>query len=330
MTRYANLLMAIGLGAGIALGSVGAPVQAAEELRLGGVHSPTSFETQALERFAELVAEKTGGELTIQVFPAGQLGEAVSQIENVMLGAQDMFANVADWNEHLVKDYAIMGMPFAFTGVDHVKRFIESEHYAEMKRRMIEEKGIRVLGDNFYRLPRVLVTKAPVESLEDIQGLKMRLGNIDAYLETWKALGAKPTVIPWAESYLALRTGVVDGLDSPLSSVYPQKFYQAAKYVTMTNHSAAPFNILISERIFQGLSEAQQSALIEAAREAGEFYTQAIAREFKKQKAEMEADGVTFAEIDVAPFVERARAVAKEFESQGRWPQGLFDKVQNL
>lgn len=65
MTRYAKLLMAIGLGAGIALGSVGAPVQAAEELRLGGVHSPTSFETQALERFAELVAEKTGGELII-------------------------------------------------------------------------------------------------------------------------------------------------------------------------------------------------------------------------------------------------------------------------
>lgn len=302
----------------------------AETLRLGGVHSPTSFETKSLERFAELAKKKSGGKVIVQVFPAGQLGDAVSMIENVMIGSQDMFANVSDWNSHISKDYAIMGMPFAFSGIEHVKRFLASDVMAKIKARMIKEKGIRVLADNFYRLPRVLITKQPVKSIADIQGLKLRMANIDVYLETWEALGAKPTVIPWAEAYLALRTGVVEGLDSPLSSIYPQKFYQAAKYVTMTNHSVAPFNILISEKSFQKLSKENQKNLTEAAKEAGDYYTKMIADDFSKQKAAMEKSGVKFNTVDLKPFVERASKVAERMEKKGKWSPGLFKQVRAL
>lgn len=305
-------------------------VAAAKALKLGGVHSPTSFETKALQYFAKQVEEKTKGEVTVQIFPAGQLGDAVGMIENVMIGAQDMFANVADWNSHIIKDYAIMGMPFAFSSIDQMKHFLASDVAADMKARMVKEKGIRVLADNFYRLPRELVTKKPVKGIDDIQGLKMRMANIDVYLDTWKALGTKPTVIPWAETYLAVRTGVVDGLDSPLSSIFPQKFYQAANYITMTNHSVAPFNILISEKSYQSLSEADRKALTEAAKAAGDYYTEMIETDFAKQKAEMEKAGVVFEEVDLKPFIERAKTVARQYEAEGKWPAGLFEKVQAL
>lgn len=306
------------------------PATAAKELRLGGVHSPTSFETKGLERFAELVAGKSGGALVVKVFPAGQLGDAVSMIENVMMGALDMFANVADWNQNVVKDYGIMAMPFAFRDQAHMKKFLVSDIYAGMKQQMIDNKKLRVLADNWYRVPRVLVTKFPVSSIKDLEGKKFRLANIKAYVETWKELGMKPTVLPWSESYLALKTGVVDGMDSPFSSVFPEKFYQAAPYVTMTNHSVAPFNILISEVVFQKLPAAQQKALVDAATAAGDFYSQAIEGEFATHKAKMTADGAKIGEIDVKPFVEKARPVATRLEKDGDWTPGLFDKVSKL
>lgn len=306
------------------------PASAAKELRLGGVHSPTSFETRGLMRFAELVASKSGGTLKVNVFPAGQLGDAVSMIENVMMGATDMFANVADWNQNVVKDYGIMAMPFAFRDQAHMKTFLASDIYAAMKKDMIEKKKLRVLADNWYRVPRVLVTKFPVTSLRDLDGRKFRLANIKAYVETWKALGMKPTVLPWAESYLALKTGVVDGMDSPFSSIYPEKFYQAAPYITMTNHSIAPFNILISETVFQKLTADQQKWLIEAGREAGDFYTKSIQDEVKSLTAKMVAEGAKISEIDVREFVDKARPVATQLEKDGDWTSGLFDKVSKL
>ena len=303
---------------------------AAKRLRLGGVHSPTSFETKALNHFAALVAEKTGGSLKVNVFPAGQLGDAVGMIENVMMGALDMFANVADWNQNVVKDYGIMAMHFAFRDQAHMKKFLASGIYAGMKKEMIEKKKLRVLADNWYRVPRVLVTKFPVRSIRDLEGKKFRLANIKAYVETWKALGMKPTILPWAESYLSLKTGVVDGMDSPFSSVYPEKFYQAAPYVTMTNHSIAPFNILISEVVFRKLTQAEQKALLDAGKEAGDFYTKAIGEQVATHKAKMTAEGAKINEIDVKEFVEKARPVASRLEKDGDWTPGLFDKVSKF
>jgi TRAP-type transport system periplasmic protein len=303
---------------------------ATRELRLGGVHAPASFETKELQRFAALVSEKSGGTLKVSVFPAGQLGDAVSMIENVMMGAIDMFANVADWNQNVVKDYGIMAMPFAFRDEAHMKRFLASDIYGDMKREMIEKKKLRVLADNWYRVPRVLVTKFPVKSLNDLEGKKFRLANIKAYVETWKALGMKPTILPWAESYLALKTGVVDGMDSPFSSVFPEKFYQAAPYVTMTNHSIAPFNILISEVVFKKLTPVQQKALLDAGKEAGDSYTKAIQDQVAGHKAKMIAEGAQVNDIDVKPFVEKARPVAVRLEKDGDWTPGLFDKVSKL
>ena len=322
--------LASGLGVALIAAALAAPMATAKELTLGGVHSPTSMETQALNKFAELVSEKSGGQLKIKVFPAGQLGDAVGMIENVILGAQDMFANVADWNQHLAQDFAVLAMPFAIRDLDHLKRFLASDIYAGLKKKLVEDKQIRVLADNWYRLPRVLVTTKSVASVDDLQGRKLRMPNLDTYIQAWKALGAKPTVIPWAESYLAMKTGIVEGMDSPLGSIYPQKFYEAAKHITITNHAIAPFNLLISDRVFGKLPKAQQAILVEAGEEAGDFYTKTLESTFSEHRQKMEKAGATFETIDLKPFAERARAAAVEFEEKGLWSKGLFDAIQKM
>ena len=320
----------LGLAVGTAVAGVIAQPVMAKELRLGGVHSPTSFETQGLNRFAELVKRETNGGLKVAVYPAGQLGDAVGMIENVILGAQDMFANVADWNQHLVQDFAILAMPFSIRDKEHLQRLQRSDLYANLKRKMLETKQIRILADNWYRMPRVLVTKEAVKSVDDLKGRKLRMPNLDTYIQAWKALGAKPTVVPWAEAYLALKTGVVEGMDSPLSSIYPQKFYEAAKHITITNHAIAPFNILISERVFQKLPKEHQAVLVEAAEAAGVFYTQTLHDAFAEQRRKMEEAGAVLEKVDLKPFAMRAREAAVLFEEQGLWSKGLFDEIQKL
>src|SRR5690606_5490387 len=105
----------VGVAACLAVLGTGA---AAADLRLGGVHAPNSFETRALEKFAELAKQKSGGSVTIEVFPAGQLGDERTMIDMIGTGAIDMFANVADWNQHLLDDFGILSMPFVFEDLE--------------------------------------------------------------------------------------------------------------------------------------------------------------------------------------------------------------------
>lgn len=303
---------------------------AAEKItwKLGGVHAVTTPETKGLNYFSDLVKKKSQGNLIINVYPAGQLGKkAVTLIENLMMGSIEMFANVMDWNQHMVKDFGILAMPFTFKDLDAVRKFQQGGIYSDLKSRMISERGVRILSDNWYRLPKVIVTKRPIKTLDDLKGLNMRMPSMKTYFETWKSLGAKPTTIAWSEAFLALKKGVVDGMDSPLGSIYGMKFYQAAPYITMTNHLVAPFNLLVNEKKFQELSAADQKILIEAGKEAGDYYTKLVEDSFKVDKEKMIKAGCQFIDIDTAPFIKVAAEVAGQFESEGMWKKGLFNEI---
>lgn len=329
----AMLFMAVAAGGLFAGGAK--ETQAAEEpkvtWKLAGVHAVTTPETKGMSFFAEQVKQKTNGKFTVEVFPAGQLGsDEVAMVENLMMGSVDMFANVMDWNQHLVKDFSILAMPFLFKDLDAVKVFQKDQIYRDFSNRMIGEKGVRIITDNWYRLPRVVLANKPLTSLADFQGLNMRMPSLKTYFDTWKALGAKPTVIPWAESFLALQRGVVEGLDSPMGSIYGMKFYQAAPYIIMTYHLVSPFNLLANEKKYQALPEAYKKVIHAAGDAAGDYYTQIVIDMFDVDKKKMEAEGAKFMNIDTAPFVKVMAGVAEQFESEGMWRKGLYKEITNV
>jgi tripartite ATP-independent transporter DctP family solute receptor len=296
--------------------------------KLAGMHAVNTPETKGLNYFAKLVKERSNGNFAINVYPAGQLGkDQPSLVENIVMGSIEMFASVMDWNSGLVKDFGILAMPFLFKDLKAVKEFQKRTLYEEMKERMIKEHGVRVLSDNWYRLPKVLLAKKPVRNLGDLKGLKVRMPSIKTYFETWKYLGAKPTVIPWAEAFLALKKGVVDGMDSPLGSVYGMKFHQAAPFIMMTNHLIAPFDILICEKKYQQLPESYRKILVEAGKEGGGYYTEQVEEMFKVDKKKMIKEGVKFLEIDTGPFAQKAAELAARFEAEGMWKKGLFEQI---
>jgi len=297
--------------------------------RLGGVHGVTTPETIGLNYFAELVEEKTDGEMVVEIYPAGQLGDEVSMIENTIIGAQEMFANVMDWNQHIVKDYGIFAMTFAFSDVTHINRFFETEKYQQMEEEMIDQ-GVRILAKNWYRLPRAIVTKFPVFTIDDLKGHTFRMPALETYFLAFEQFGVNPVEIPWAEAYSALERGVGDGMDSPIGSIYGMGFYKVAPFITNTRHMMAPFNLLVSERAYQSLSPELREKLTEAAHEAGEYYTNMLAEEFENDKQKMLNEGAVYVEISTKEFAERSKGLAADFEKKGLWSEGLFEYIQNL
>ena len=298
--------------------------------KLGGVHSVGSPETIGLKKFAELTEKKTGGRLKIQIFPAGQLGAEVPQMENLMSGVQEMFANAGEWVTTLSKEWTGVSMPFLFANLDHAIKFQKSQEYERLKMILLNSKGVRILGDNWYRLPRALLAKKSIRSPKDLEGVKLRMSTVKANVETYKAMGAKVIITPWAEAFLALKTGVVDAVDSPLGSIYAQKFYQAAPYISLINHQQLPFFLLVNNKKYQALPGDQQKGLAEAAREAGDFYTHLVQDEYRADKEKMIKEGATFIEVNQEDFAAVAYKVAERLEEEGLWSKGLFAKVRKM
>lgn len=324
------LLPALALSGVLLAAATAQPAAAEMKMRIGLNSAPLAAETVAAKEFARLVGKYSNGAIKVDVFEGDKLGKPEAQIENLQLGTQDFHADVADWLQRLDKDWATMAMPFLFSGVDHIKKFQKTEMYAKMKADVANNSGVRVIADNWYRLPKVLVTTKPVFKPADLQGVKLRMPNLATYIETWKAFGARPTPLAWNEAYLAMKTGTVEGMDSPINLLYPQKFYQAAPYVLMTNHLVAPYVVLISEKVWNKLSADQQKILVRAGKEAGDFYTAKVENDFGTQKRTMLAEGTYFIEASMQPFAKLAQGVMKKFEADGAWSAGMVEKIRAL
>jgi len=316
--------------AGAALAAIPVTSADAAAMRLGLNSAPLAAETVASKEFARLVEQYSKGALKVEVFEGDKLGKPEAQIENLQLGTQDFHGDVSDWLQKLDKDWATLAMPFLFSGIDHVKKFQATPEYAKMKENVIKNNGVRIIADNWYRLPKVLITTKPIFKPADLQGVKLRMPNLATYIDTWSAFGARPTPLAWNEAYLAMKTGTVEGMDSPINLLYPQKFYQAAPYVLMTDHLVAPWVVLMSEKVWQKLTPDQQKVMTQAGKEAGDFYTAKVETEFTAQKQTMAAEGTYFIEAGMKPFADKAQEVMKRFEAKGEWSAGLVEKIRSL
>ena len=220
-------------------------------LKLGNIQAPTQSASLACERMAKLVFERSNGRLKIEFFPASQLGNAITQIEGVMMGTQDMFQDAAEWMSQFEKDYNILAMAFAFRDQNHLQAFFNSPLNVEIKERLRKDRGIRIIAENWNRAPRDLVSKKPVNSPADLQGIKMRVPEIEMYLLVWKAMGTQPTQVAWGETYLALMQGLVDAMEGPFDTLLSMKFFEAAQNISMTHHLISASSVSHQRREIQ-------------------------------------------------------------------------------
>ncbi len=286
--------------------------------------------TLAVQHFADLVSERSKGEIQVHPNPAGSLGNGLQIMEGVSVGSIDMVSAVLEWYAPFVKDVNVYAMGFTFRDGDHFKLFLNSPIFADMKQQIEQKMKVKVLAANWISLPRVLVSKKPVANPHDIAGIKMRVPEIETYQKVWKGLGTSPTRVAWAEVYLALKLGTVDAAEGPLDQMYATKFYEAAPYITLTNHLQQVFTVGVNSAKFNSLPKSAQEMIQAAALESGEYYQKLVAEKYQADKPKMVATGAVISNIDPRPFQQMLAPVIADAEETGFWSKGLYKKIQDL
>lgn len=279
------------------------------------------------ERFVEAVRSDIP-DISLNYVQGEALGSASSVMEQHVSGTVDIFCNELVWFANYVNDMQILGWGFTFREPDHMVDFFNSELFDPLEEQAIEA-GARILAARPTQ-PRMLFTSSPVESLDDIQNIKMRVPQLRSYLELWTALGTLPTQVSWSEVYLALSTGVVVAAEGPPTDAGKQRFQDVAQYVTRTDHLYSTVHISINEDTWQGLSEQQQQTMAELAQEATQWGMEQAQEEVQGVLDGFVEDGATISPIDIGPFQERVRDAVGSMEADGLWREGLWSDIQGL
>lgn len=320
-TTAAGLCLAVFLAAGSAVGQT--------TVTFGGSDAINgTFDVQN-KLYAKLVNERAAGKLRVNFIAGEQLGPDMQVIEQMMQNSVQMYGDVLDWYANFHKDFAVFGWGFTFRDVDHVRKFIASPVYKEMVETLRKNQGIRILASDATQ-PRVLFSRKPVKSLADLKDIKMRVPEIKTYLALWETLGTKPARVAWAEVPLALRTGVVEAAEGPISSAYAAKMHEAAKFVTRTDHILSTAHITINDKFYSGLAPELQKVLAEAAAEAVAATAKQAVVDTEETVKKMTAEGATVSKIETKPINDKAKEAVAKMEADGLWSKGLWEKIQAM
>jgi tripartite ATP-independent transporter DctP family solute receptor len=250
-------------------------------------------------KFAELVAAKSGGKLQVKEFPASQLGNELQQQSALQGGVQEMTAPAPTSLAGIVKEFGLLDFPFVVSNFQQADALVDGP-VGQALLAKLPEKGL--VGLTFFDLGfrNVTNSKRPITKAEDLQGIKLRVIPNPVFLETFKAFGANPVPMPFAELYPALETKAVDGQENPFSVILSNKFYEVNKYLSATNHVYAANIILVSKRFWDRLSPTEQKILQDSANEARDYQRKASREVAAKAVGELKSKGMEFNELSPA------------------------------
>lgn len=314
-------------GAVAALALLGTAASAAD-WRGWNIHVDGYPNTVAMDKFAELVAEKTGGEITLQMFHGGTLGSQPDAIEQVRLGG----LQIGNFNLGPIGPIAaeanVVSLPFIFKDVPHMFRVLNGEGGAAIAAGM-EAQGLVPLAwydagaRSFYNGDK------PINTPEDVAGMKVRVMNNDLYSGMIAELGGNPSPMAFAEVYQALKTGVVDGAENNWPSYESTGHFEVAGFYSLSQHLIIPECVCINADTYNALSEDMKAAVREAAQESAELQLELWAARENSSREMVEKAGVVVNEIEnKLPFQEAMAPVYEAYLSANPDLRPLVELIQ--
>ena len=321
------------LGAAVAVMLLGLPGPggAADviELKLGHLSAAGGSEDLAAQKIAEVARERSKGRIVVKVFPGAQLGNFVSEMEAVRSGAQDIVWGSLAWLGNFIKDYQILAMPYGFKSQEQLDKFMDSQLGQDLKKQLLD-RGWMLAREHAAGLPKVMISKKPIFSVNDLQGVKMRIPEYPVYVKAFEALGTKPVRVTWGEAYLALAQGVSDAMECGFEFIYPSKFHEAAKYITWTYHLFDTRGAVMNPKRFNSMPKDLQQALMDGFIAGEKLYNDQM-QVMKVEHAEkMMKAGAAIIHVDPEPFQQRVVKIVDDLENQGFWSKGLYKKIQEI
>ena len=292
-------------------------------LKLGHIQSETDLWQLGAKKFAELVEKKTNGEVKVQVFPNSTIGNDRDMTEGLQMGSVD-FALVAGVLGNFEPSLQIMEMPYLFKDEAHLRKVIYGPVGDELLDKLLKSSNIR--GLSFWeRGPRQLTTNKPVNSLEDIKGVKIRVPEIPPMVTAWKAMGANPTPMAWGEVYTALQQNVIEAEENPVPYIHAGKIYEVQKYIAMTNHKYEYVIMAMSNKTWEKLTPDQQKAVSEAAKEATEYENKLVTEKTNDLFNDLQAKGMKVTKPDTTEWAKIAQTTHKEFAE--KYGIDIYNKI---
>ncbi|MCG8639682.1 MAG: TRAP transporter substrate-binding protein [Desulfobacterales bacterium] len=272
---------------------------------------PTQF---GLLKLAEIVKERSNGELEIKVFADRQLGEEREMVEGLQFGTVDITVVSTGPLGGFVGEINVLDLPFLFKNREHAYGVFDGPIGDELLAKF-DKIGIKgaAIWENGWRH---LTTKKPVSSPADIKGLKMRTMANEIHIAAFKALGAGPVPMAWGEVYTSLDQGVIDAQENPITVIYTNSLWEVQNYVTLTGHVYGPHVALISKKSLGKLPEKLQKILVEAIKEASSYQRQVSMKIEEEQSKQLLEKGMKINPVDLAPFQEGSRSAYKLFTSK--------------
>lgn len=306
-----------------------APAAAADyEFRLAHVTSDKEPIQQAMLRFVKNVEERTDGRVKITIFPNAQLGSNPEVFEQLRAGAPIITVADPGYLGDFVPDFGALGGPYLMKDPRDFSKIIASDLYTQMTEKLRQNSDIELLALNWFFGARNIIANKAIHSPDDMQGVTMRVLPNKMWIETFSAMGARPTQLPWAEVYSGLSSGVVEAAEAPLPSIYAAKLYESAKVISMTGHFKAFTGLIMNAKTFASLPEDIQKILKEEAVSAGKYMTDLMLNSNEEWVAKLKTEGVTFNnDVDLDAF---AKVTAKVYDQFPDWTPGLYGKLRQI
>lgn len=302
----------------------------AEMLTLSTPDADTSEITLAAKHFAELVNEKTGGELEVRVFPNGQLygGDPSAAVKQLAGGSLDMLLNSTSLYATFNPKFSAIAVPYLFKDVDQLRAYLDSDMGQELQSDLAD---IGIVGLDLWSRPLRQITnsKLPITQPDDLKGMKLRVPNNPLWVEFFGAMGAAPTPMAFAEVYNALQLGVVDGQENPVNVPVSAKLYEVQKYLTLSNHIADAWVFGVNPARFESLTDEQRAALAEAVVETEAWKAENDAADIEASIATLKEHGIEVNELtdeQRAAFVAVAETLYGSFSELVK-DQAFFDRT---
>ena len=272
-------------------------------IRFGYGLNEASNQGRAAKVFADAVAKASGGKMKVRAIGAAALGPDNQMQQALIGGAQEMMVGSTATLVGITKEMALWDTPFLFNSAKEADAVLDGPIGQKVMDKL-QEKGLvgLVYWENGFR--NLTNSKRPVNKLEDMDGIKLRVMQNNVFLDSFKTLGANAVPLPFSELFTALETKTVDGQENPYNTILSSKFYEVQKYLTVTNHVYSPWIVLVSKKYWDGLSKSEQKVLMDAARKSRDFERQDTRAEADKALADLKAKGM---EINQLPPAEANR-----------------------
>jgi TRAP-type transport system periplasmic protein len=256
-------------------------------------------QAEGAQKFADLVAQKSGNKMQVKLFPGGTLGGDLQTVSALQGGTIEMTVLNAGILSSQVKAYEVFDFPFLFGTPQEADAVVDGPFGKGLFDKLAEKN---LIGLAYWELGfrNLTNSKRPITKMEDIAGLKIRVIQSPIYIDMFNALGAAATPMPFPELYPALEQKAVDGQENPFTLIRTSKFYEVQKHLAVTRHVYNPQAVLIGKKLWDQMSAAEKNIVQDAAKEATQYQRELSRKQSDEALADLKKAGMQVTELSPA------------------------------